>query len=852
MTDVPQALKPDLSSLKKKGAESVTSKQNSFTVVKRNGSLVPFRRERIFKALDMAFRDTKKIEKEVSMPSDVLEAVNQVSDTVVNKLYDLASKGTSLSVEGIQDLVEVTLMELDHHDVAKDYIIYRDQHKALREDSPQNVKVLRKDGSIVRFNPMKIASTVEESFRRCKNVEGPSGASIVESVNLIMQNVVAKVVSLSKTMETVPVDTIQDEIEQQLMLEGYFSAAKDFILNRAKEGEQSTAPLEEAPKESVHQRQFITINQGGQKTFTTEARLYQRIKFACRGFDDLASAEELLEESVKNFYEEMKESEVDQANIMAARARIEREPAYSKIASRLLLDVLYRETMNISADSPNLESAHRNYFKEYLKKGISLDRVSAELLTFDLDKLAQAMQIQRDDQFSYLGLQTLYDRYFIHDNDQRLETPQIFWMRVAMGLAIQEKEKKNQKAIEFYNLLSSFVFTSSTPTLFNSGTCHSQLSSCYLSTVMDDLSHIFKIVSDDAQLSKWAGGIGNDWTNVRATGAQIKGTNGRSQGVIPFLKVANDTAVAVNQCFAPNTLVYTNNGIKAISDISTQDLVLGASGSYRQVLDKFVYNQKDAMVSISVKHSIDPIHVTAGHPLYAIRGVPMEQSIERTMQWIEKRKVTCEWVDAGDLQKGDYVAQTIPKEVVPVANFDVDDARLYGILLGDGHLSKDGFEWGVSGNPTNDEHLEFVRSYLQQRGIHYWETGRGDSYVQIHWASGRGAVRNGSTGRFEESGAPTLPFTYDDIYTAKHEKHIAPAFSHLPKPQALAMIKGLIETDGNISRGKEVTFTNTSKPLVEGLRYQLLRMEIPTAGTFTEKTQSYDLHIRQSPLFSRC
>ncbi len=832
MTDVPQALKTDLASLKKKGADGSNSKQNSFTVVKRNGSLVPFRRERIFKALDMAFRDTKKIERETTLPSEVLQSVNEVSDTVVTKLIELASKGTSLSVEGIQDLVEVTLMELDHHDVAKDYIIYRDQHKSLREDSPQNVKVLRKDGSIVRFNPMKIASTVEESFRRCKNVEGPSGASIVESVNLIMQKVVAKVVTLSKTVDAVAVDAIQDEIEQQLMLEGYFSAAKDFILNRAQAGEQSTVPLEEQPKEDIHQRQFITINQGGQKTFITESKLYQRIKFACRGLEDLTSAEELLEESVKNFYEEMKESEVDQANIMAARARIEREPAYSKIASRLLLDVLYRETMNISADSPDLESAHRTYFKEYLKKGISLDRVSAELLTFDLDKLAQAIQIQRDDQFSYLGLQTLYDRYFIHDNDQRMETPQIFWMRVAMGLAIQEKEQKNKKAIEFYNLLSSFVFTSSTPTLFNSGTCHSQLSSCYLSTVMDDLSHIFKIVSDDAQLSKWAGGIGNDWTSVRATGAQIKGTNGRSQGVIPFLKVANDTAVAVNQCFAPDTLIYTNYGIKPIGNISIKDMVLGVSGKYRQVVDKFVYNQKDPMIALSVKHSIDPLHVTAGHPFYAIKGVPMEQSVERTMQWIEKGKVKCEWIEAGNLEKGDYVAQTIPSEVVSVADFGVDEAHLYGIILGDGHLSKDEYEWGVSGNPTNDEHLEFVRTYLTNKGIHYWETGRGETYTQIRWAAGKGAVRNGSTGRFEESAAQALPFSYADVYTEGHQKWIAPRLSHLPKPQALAMIKGLIETDGHISRGKEVTFTNTSRTLVEGLRYQLLRLEIPTAGNF--------------------
>ncbi len=548
MPNIPQALKTDLSLLKKKSEENSTStKQNSFTVVKRNGSLVPFRRERIFKALEMAFRDTKRIEKENTLSAELLQSINELSDAVVQTLLELASKGTCLAVEGIQDLVEVTLMRLDHHDVAKDYIIYRDQHKALRDDSPQNVKVKRKDGSTVRFNPMKIASTVEESFRRCKNVEGPSGSLIVDAVNLIMQKVVAKVVSLAKLVEAVPVDAIQDEIEHQLMLEGYFAAAKDFILNRASLGEQSATSLEETIQEDVNQRQFITINDNGHKTFITEAKLYQRLKFACRGLEDLTSADELLEDSVKNFYEEMKETEIDQANIMAARARIEIEPAYSKIASRLLLDVLYRETMNIPADSPILESNHRQYFKEYLHKGISLDRISPLLLEFDLDKLSQAIQIQRDDQFCYLGLQTLYDRYFIHDNEKRLETPQIFWMRVAMGLAIQEKEQKNQRAIEFYNLLSSFAFTSSTPTLFNSGTCHSQLSSCYLSTIMDDLSHIFKIVADDAQLSKWAGGIGNDWTNVRATGAQIKGTNGKSQGIIPFLKVANDTAVAVNQ-----------------------------------------------------------------------------------------------------------------------------------------------------------------------------------------------------------------------------------------------------------------------------------------------------------------
>jgi ribonucleoside-diphosphate reductase alpha chain len=527
--------------------ETVHIERNSFTVVKRNGSLVPFRRERIYKALEAAFRDTKKAGPEEVLSSDILQTVNEVTDAVVKQLFTLASKGTCLTVEGIQDMVEVTLMKTGHHDVARDYIIYRDQHKALRDDSPQNLKISRKDGSLVRFNPMKIASTIEEAFRRFRKIEGQSPEEIIDSVNFLTQKVVAKAVALSKSGQPLNVSIVQDEIEQQLMREGHFAVAKDFILYRSSIGEQSTKALEEQQADEKKQRQFITLNQNGQKKFITEAELYHRIKFACRGLEDVVSADLLLEEAIKNFYEEMKESEVDLANMMAARAKIELEPAYSKVAARLLLDVLYRETMDVPAASPSLESAHREYFKQYLQKAVALERIHPSLLEFDLDKLSKAMQLQRDDQFSYLGLQTLYDRYFIHHEDIKLETPQIFWMRVAMGLALNEKEQKNAKAIEFYNVLSTFLFTSSTPTLFNSGTRHSQLSSCYLSTVMDDLSHIFKIVSDDAQLSKWAGGLGNDWTNVRATGAMIKGTNGKSQGVIPFLKVANDTAVAVNQ-----------------------------------------------------------------------------------------------------------------------------------------------------------------------------------------------------------------------------------------------------------------------------------------------------------------
>jgi ribonucleoside-diphosphate reductase alpha chain len=834
-----------------------------FTVVKRNGSIVPFRRERIKRALDLAFHDTRKVQLDASLTElDILE-VEKVTDQVIDLLFTQASKGASLTVEGIQDIVEVTLMNMGHHDVARDYIIYRDQHKHLRDDSPQNLKVHRKDGTLVRFNPMKIAASIEEAFRRTGQIEGQTPEAVIESVNTLTQKVVDRAVALHKTGMHLHVTTLENEIENFLMKEGYYQVAKDYILYRASLGEQTLRHEEKHQDEG--KREFNVVAADGSNRVIKESLLRNRIKYACRDFKEV-SIDDLLETLILNFYEGIKENEVDQAAIMAARTKIEIDPAYSKVAARLLSDALYREAMETSASDPSLESAHRHYFKKYIKFGISVHRLSPALMEFDHDKLAKAMDLKRDDLFSYLGLQTLYDRYFIHHEERRLETPQIFWMRVAMGLALCEGDQKNERAIEFYNLLSQFLFTSATPTLFNSGTMHSQLSSCYLSTVMDDLSHIFKVVSDDAQLSKWAGGIGNDWTNVRATGSLIKGTNGKSQGIIPFLKVANDTAVAVNQCFAPDTLIYTSTGIRPISDIKVGDLVLGTSGKYREVTETFAYNQHDAMVAVTPKHSIAPIEVTAGHPFYAIREVPEEQSISRTLGGLKNGKYKCEWVEAGQLQRGDYIAQVIPQEIVPVAELTQEDARLYGILLGDGHMTKDSSEWGVSGNPVNDEHLQFVRSYLKDRGIHAWETQRNEHYLQIRWAAGRGVVRDATTGRITGSSAPTLPFDHADLYDDQGRKHISPRLSHLPRLQTLAMVQGLVETDGNVSREKEVTFSNTSQPLVEGLRYQLLRLGVPTAGKFRKRknghkarrcdgseihfnkeTENYDLRIPATP-----
>lgn len=530
--------------------EQIIDLMQQFTVVKRNGAIVPFRKERIFRALEAAFRDTRKISAEEGLPSEVSQQIEAVTDHTLVELYVLAAKGASLTVEGIQDMVEIVLMKKGHHDVARDYIIYRDKHKILREDSPQNLKVVRDDGTAVRFNPMKIASSIEEAFRRTQMAQGPSTEKMIEAVNFLTQKVVARAGVLSKASVVLTVSLIEDEIEQQLMREGYFAVAKDYILQRGFLGKQSKQGAHFPEGEEFDEkklREFSVLDEDQKKSTITEKQLKAKFKHACRGLEDRVSVEDLLESAISNFYQGMKESEVYLASIMAARAKIEIEPAYSTVAARLLLDSLYREAFGVSASDPSLESKHRDYFKKCLKQEITIHRVHPDMLSYDLDKLARAMQLQRDDQFTYLGLQTLYDRYFIHHEQRRLETPQIFWMRIAMGLASCEKEAKNERAIEFYDVLSKFLFVSSTPTLFNAGTLHPQLSSCYLSTVMDDLGHIFKVISDDAQLSKWAGGIGNDWTNVRATGASIKGTNGKSQGVIPFLKVANDTAVAVNQ-----------------------------------------------------------------------------------------------------------------------------------------------------------------------------------------------------------------------------------------------------------------------------------------------------------------
>ena len=697
-------------------------------------------------------------------------------------------------------------------------------------------QIIRRNGAVVGFEPNKIAVALMKAFLAVHGTQGAASASVRETVDQLTEAVVRALLRSRPGGGTFHIEDVQDSVELALMSGGHHEVARAYVLYRERRAQVRARQASTAP---VPQAAQIHVLDGGQRRPLDLAALQALVASACAGLGGEVRAEPILAETRRNLYDGVPIDEVYKASILAARTLIEKEPAYSRATARLLLHTLRREVLGGEVTQAQMAERYAEYFAGFVKRGVQAELLDERLAQFDLARLGAALAPERDLQFDYLGLQTLVDRYFLHIDEQRIELPQAFFMRVAMGLAINEVERE-ARAIEFYEVLSRFDFMSSTPTLFNSGTRRSQLSSCYLTTVADDLEGIFEALKDNALLSKFAGGLGNDWSNVRALGSWIKGTNGKSQGVVPFLKVVNDTAVAVNQCFAPDTGIYTADGVKPIRDLKPGDLVLGKSGRYREVQRRFAYNQDGPMVRVKVKHSIDPMLVTSGHPFYAIRHVPLEQANQRTLDWLAQGKVQPEWVEAAQLKAGDYVAQVIPNEVVHQPGLSEDDARLYGIVLGDGHLAKGGLQWGVSGNPAKDEHLAFVRSYLDERGIHHWQTARGGSYAQIHWAFGRGVLRDGSTGRIAGAGAPTLPFMAGDIYDAQGHKHIARRFAHLPRMHTLALLRGLLETDGGVSRGKEIYFTNTSRALVEGLRYQLLRLGVPTAGQYREREQAHD------------
>jgi ribonucleoside-diphosphate reductase alpha chain len=393
--------------------------------------------------------------------------------------------------------------------------------------------IQKRNGTIVPFEGERIRAAIEKAFRAELDLD--SGISLSEQVAQRIGRIAQEVVAWCD-LQTTPltVEQIQDEVERVLMADGEHRVARRYVLYR-----EHHAKSRQASRLSYRRAD-------GTEVEINPDDLQQRFVEMCQDLSPQISTAALVQETLKAAYHGITEAELTQAAIMAARARIEIEPDHTFVAARLLLMQLSQEVTGEFLPFSRLGEAARRHFSRLIREGLQAELLDEALLGYDLERLAGALVPERDLKFAYLGIQTLYDRYFLQNKGRRMELPQTFWMRVAMGLALHETDR-NARAIEFYHLISQFHFTPATPTLFNSGTRHAQLSSCYLTTIDDDLETIFKCVKDNALLSKWAGGLGNDWTPVRALGADIKGTSGKSQGIIPFLKVANDTAIAVNQ-----------------------------------------------------------------------------------------------------------------------------------------------------------------------------------------------------------------------------------------------------------------------------------------------------------------
>lgn len=526
-------------------SSSTTTTGNTFDikVQKRNGQVIEFVPHRILHAVANAFKEQFGLPRESELNPEDMQEVQKVSDCVVAVLKERGVQKTFLTVEEIQDEVIRQLYENGHKEIGERYASYR-RHHAARRQLFELYSIVKRDGKVVSFKQEKITLAIAKAL--IAHNKGVYNEILIEKAHELSDKVISEIKARWPEGKSVSIEEIQDIVEKVIMSAGYHEVAKRYIIYR-EERAKSRRNKQVDVEESVEWVKNLVIkNERGEERPIDLDETRFKLETCCKNLANV-SVERLFKEAVKNYFNGMTERQMAQANIMAARSFIEKEPNYSFVAARLLLLMEYSEALGVETSFDRIKVEYGEYFIKYVAQAVQLELLDPQLRSFNLKELAKAIVPERDFLLRYMGLQTLYDRYFIHSQDRRLELPQIFWMRVAMGLCVNEGEQKNKRAIEFYNTLSTFRFMSSTPTLFNSGTRHPQLSSCFLTTIDDDLWHIFKCIQDDAMLSKWSGGLGNDWTGVRAMGSRIKGTNGKSQGVIPFLKVANDTALAVNQ-----------------------------------------------------------------------------------------------------------------------------------------------------------------------------------------------------------------------------------------------------------------------------------------------------------------
>jgi ribonucleoside-diphosphate reductase alpha chain len=516
---------------------------------------------------------------------------------------------------------------------------------------------------------------------------------------------------------------------------------------------------------------------------------------------------------IAGIYDGITTKELDRLAAETAAAMTVIHPDYSILAGRIEISSLKKET---SKNFSEVIETLYNYVNP--KTNEKAGMISDELYTVvknNAKKFDSMIVHDRDFNYEYFGYRTLERSYLLKINGKVVETPQHMLMRVAVALW-GDNFTQVQKS---YDLFSTKQFTHATPTLFNAGTKRPQLSSCFLiANKGDDIENLFETIGDVAKISKWAGGVGLHIHDVRAKGSYIKGTGGLSDGLVPMLKTYNDVARWINQCFTPETIIYTNNGVKKIENLTTSDLILTKDGKYCEIGEIFVYEQKGGVIEIETKSSIKPLRVTDAHPIYSFKNTfsRIGRSNKEFINQLEKGIITPEWIDSGQLNVGDFIGKAIPKEIVDITHFSKDDAFIYGLLLGDGHISDS--EAGISFNHnTNISEIDIVREYLKLKSINFWEVYK-DNCLQI---------------RFSVSNLKWL--NYDLLYNDNSKKRIHKSLRHLPLDKSINIIKGLIKSDGGVYRGNEIHFYNTSEMLIEDLSYQILRFGAPSYGSWVER-----------------
>lgn len=541
-------------------------------------------------------------------------------------------------------------------------------------------------------------------------------------------------------------------------------------------------------------------------------KVLRRIQKAARGLQ--VQPDTLAQRVLSQIFDGVKTSDLDELAAQLAASLSTLHSDYATLASRLTVSNHHKNTeFTFTQVVKALSTQVSNHTGEPIRYVSEDLEVVADLFAKEIEA---TINYQRDYDFDYFGFKTLEKSYLLKDTKGKvLERPQHMWMRVSLGLWTSgQKTTPDQlnQAFETYGLMSQKIYTHATPTLFNAGTVRPQLSSCFLMAMSDDsIAGIYKTLADCAAISKYAGGIGLHCHNIRARGSLIKGTNGMSNGLVPMLRVFNNTARYVDQCFTPDTLVYTLNGPKAIEDVGVTDKVLTSTGAYENVNNPIRHEYSGKMLDIQVKNAVYPVRVTPEHQILALRGQALGLNFDVIRNRLEKEITKPEFCDAGELLKGDFLVFPIPQYQQDILGISEEDCRFYGILLGDGHIS--GSMSGICVNSTTkDKTLEFVCKYLEDRGITPNVYTEGIT-VRVKWSTS----------------SPGFKFTRAQLYDENKQKRIDSPMLHLPLAKIKQIIRGIIETDGCVGT-KEIAVELSSYPLIEGLRYMLLRIGALTSG----------------------